>query len=93
VGILSWIAFGLLAGLVARIVVPGQHRLGCLTTILVGVLGAFLGGLIGDVILDHKVRFHWAWGPFLLAVAGATLLLLVLEALAGRLGSGGRQRR
>jgi uncharacterized membrane protein YeaQ/YmgE (transglycosylase-associated protein family) len=90
-GILSWILFGFLAGLVARMIVPGKHQLGCLTTILVGVLGAFIGGLIGDVVLDHKVHFQWGWGPFFLAVAGATLLLLVLEAIAG--GLSGRRRR
>jgi uncharacterized membrane protein YeaQ/YmgE (transglycosylase-associated protein family) len=84
VGILSFLVFGLLAGLVARLVTPGRQAIGCLPTIAVGVVGAFLGGLIGDVVLGHKVRFSWHLGPFLLAVAGAVALLLVLEAAAGR---------
>jgi uncharacterized membrane protein YeaQ/YmgE (transglycosylase-associated protein family) len=84
VGILSFLLFGLLAGLVARILTPGRQAIGCLPTIAVGVVGAFLGGLIGDVVLGHKVRFGWHLGPFLLAVAGAVVLLLVLEAAAGR---------
>src|SRR5207302_2585080 len=42
VGILAWIVFGLLAGLVARIVTPGPHRIGCIPTVAVRVVGAFL---------------------------------------------------
>jgi uncharacterized membrane protein YeaQ/YmgE (transglycosylase-associated protein family) len=84
VGIISWIVFGLLAGAVARLVVPGSQRIGCLATLAVGVAGAFLGGLIGNVILGHSVHFGFHFVPFLLAVAGAVVLLLVLQALAGR---------
>ncbi len=83
-GIIAWIVFGLLAGAVARLIVPGRQNLGCLTTLVVGVAGAFIGGLIGDVILGHKVHFRFDLGPFLLAVVGAVVLLLLLEALAGR---------
>jgi uncharacterized membrane protein YeaQ/YmgE (transglycosylase-associated protein family) len=84
VGILSFLLFGLVAGAVARIVTPGRHAIGCLATMVVGVVGAFIGGLIGDVVLGHKVRFGWDLGPFLLAVVGAVILLLLLEAIAGR---------
>jgi uncharacterized membrane protein YeaQ/YmgE (transglycosylase-associated protein family) len=85
-GILSFILFGLLAGLAARVVTPGRHAIGCLPTVAVGMVGALLGGLIGDIALGHKVRFSWHLGPFLLAVAGAVILLLALEAIAGRRG-------
>jgi len=84
VGIIAWIVFGLLAGLVARVIAPGRRRMGCLTTLIVGVAGAFVGGLIGNVILGHAVRFRFELVPFLLAVVGAVLLLLALDALAGR---------
>ena len=83
-GWLSWIVFGLLAGAVARVVVPGRQRLGCITTLAVGIVGALIGGLIGQVVFGHKVHFGWDLGPFLLAVVGAVVLLLALEALAGR---------
>ena len=83
-GILSFLLFGLLAGLVARAVTPGRHAIGCLPTLAVGVVGAFLGGLIGQVVLGHKVHASWSLGPFLLAVAGAVVLLLALEAIAGK---------
>jgi len=84
VGILSWLVFGLLAGLVARAVTPGRQAIGCLPTLAVGLVGALLGGVVGEVVLGHKVRFGWHLGPFLLAVVGAVVLLLALEALAGR---------
>ena len=85
-GILSIILFGLVAGLVARALTPGRHAIGCVPTVAVGIAGAFLGGLIGDVLFGHTVRLGWHLGPFLLAVIGAVVLLLALEALAGRRG-------
>jgi uncharacterized membrane protein YeaQ/YmgE (transglycosylase-associated protein family) len=83
--ILSWLLFGLLAGAVARVVVPGRQALGCLGTIAVGMVGALIGGLIGEVVLgDEDSRFRWDLGPFLLAVLGAIVLLLALRALSAR---------
>ena len=83
-GIVSFLLFGLVAGLVARLVTPGRQAIGCLPTVAVGVAGAFIGGLIGDLAFGHKVRPAWHWGSFLLAVVGAVVLLLLLEALAGK---------
>ena len=83
-GLLSWILFGLLAGAVARLLVRGRQPIGCLPTIAVGVVGALIGGLVGEVVLGRDVRFRVDLGPFLLAVVGAVVLLLALEALAGR---------
>jgi uncharacterized membrane protein YeaQ/YmgE (transglycosylase-associated protein family) len=84
VGILSFVIFGLVAGLVARAVTPGRQAIGCLPTLAVGVVGAFIGGLMGDVLFGHKVRVGWHLSSFLLSVAGAVVLLLLLEALAGK---------
>ncbi len=83
-GVLSFLVFGLVAGLAARAVTPGRQAIGCLPTVAVGIVGAFLGGLIGDVVLGRRVHFGWDLGPFLLAVVGSVILLLALQALAGR---------
>jgi uncharacterized membrane protein YeaQ/YmgE (transglycosylase-associated protein family) len=88
VGILSFLLFGLVAGLVARALTPGRQAIGCLPTVAVGIAGAFVGGLIGQVVLGHSVHAGWSLGPFVLAVIGAIVLLLVLQAIAGR----GRKR-
>jgi uncharacterized membrane protein YeaQ/YmgE (transglycosylase-associated protein family) len=84
VGILSFLLFGLVAGFAARLVTPGRQAIGCLPTLAVGVVGALIGGLIGQVVLGHKVHYGWSWGPFLLAVVGAVVLLLLLEAVQGK---------
>ena len=83
-GVVSFLVFGLVAGLVARAVTPGRQAIGCLPTVAVGIVGAFLGGLIGDVVLGRRVHFGWDLGPFLLAVVGSVILLLALQALSGR---------
>ena len=63
---------------------PGRQPLGCITTLALGVLGALLGGALGEAVLDRDVDLEFDLVPFLLAVAGAVLLLLALEALRGR---------
>jgi uncharacterized membrane protein YeaQ/YmgE (transglycosylase-associated protein family) len=83
-GVFSWILFGLLAGAIARLVVPGSQRIGCLATIAVGILGALIGGAVGEVVLDEDVDFGFDLVPFLLAVIGSVGLLLLLEAVRGR---------
>ena len=83
--VISWILFGLLAGAVARLLVPGRQAIGCIGTLAVGIVGALIGGLIGEVVLgDDDTRFRWDLGPFLLAVAGSIVLLLVIQAIGGR---------
>ena len=83
-GIVSFLVFGLIAGAVARLVTPGRQAIGCLPTLVLGIVGAFLGGLIGNEVLGYKDHFGWHLGPFLLAVVGAVIVLLALEALSGR---------
>ena len=83
--ILSWLLFGLLAGAVARVIVRGRQQIGCLATIAVGMVGALIGGLIGEVVFDEgDSGFRWDLGPFLLAVGGAIGLLLLLEWMGSR---------
>jgi uncharacterized membrane protein YeaQ/YmgE (transglycosylase-associated protein family) len=84
VGIFGWIVFGLLAGLVARAVTPGRHAIGCFGTLAVGVVGALLGGVLGEAVFDEEIDFGWDLKPFLLAVAGSVVLLLGLNALSRR---------
>jgi uncharacterized membrane protein YeaQ/YmgE (transglycosylase-associated protein family) len=84
VSIIGWILFGLLAGAVARLVTPGKQAIGCFGTLAVGVVGALLGGLLGEAVFEEEIDFGWDLKPFLLAVAGAVVLLLALNALQRR---------
>jgi uncharacterized membrane protein YeaQ/YmgE (transglycosylase-associated protein family) len=82
--IIGWIVFGLLAGAVARLLTPGKQAIGCFGTLAVGVIGALLGGLVGEAVFEEEIDFGWDLKPFLLAVAGAVVLLLALNALRRR---------
>ncbi|MBA2332413.1 MAG: GlsB/YeaQ/YmgE family stress response membrane protein [Actinobacteria bacterium] len=83
-GIFGWIFFGLLAGALARALTPGKHRIGCFGTLAVGVIGALIGGLLGEAVFGEEIDFAWDLKPFLLAVAGSAVLLLALNALSRR---------
>ena len=83
-GFFSWILFGLIAGAVARMVIPGQQAMGCLGTLAVGLVGALIGGFLGGLIFDQDIEFGWDLGPFLLAVGGAIALLLLFQLTASR---------
>ena len=76
-GLLSWVVFGALAGWVASIIVGTNSRQGCLTNIIVGVAGAFVGGLLSDILFGQDVMFTWSWRSFGVAVLGAVILLVI----------------
>jgi uncharacterized membrane protein YeaQ/YmgE (transglycosylase-associated protein family) len=82
--ILTWIVFGFLAGAAARLATPGKHPRGCLVTVVVGIAGAVVGGLAGNALFGTRVGWSFSLKPFLVAVAGAILVLLVLQALGSR---------
>lgn len=83
-GIVAWIVLGLLAGMVARAVVPGRHDLGCLTTTAVGILGALVGGAIASAADVGELGSFYDGATWGLAILGSVLLLLVLQAVGGR---------
>lgn len=79
-GILAWIIMGLLVGVVAKFIMPGKDPGGFIITILLGIAGAFLGGFIGSMLgLGEVTGFNI--GSFLLATAGAILLLIIYRFL------------
>lgn len=76
-GLLSWVVFGALAGWVASIIVGRNNRQGCLTNVIVGVAGAFVGGVLSDMLFGQAVMFTWSWRSFGVAVLGAVILLVI----------------
>ncbi len=84
-GVLSWIVFGLLAGLIAKWITSGSDPKGCLVTVVIGIAGAAIGGWIGTQLgLGTITGFDLR--SLALAVAGAALLLVALRAVSGRFG-------
>ena len=73
-GILGWILFGLVAGVIAKLIMPGKDPGGFIVTILLGIAGAFLGGFIGQAL--GLYREGEAAGMFM-AILGAILLLAI----------------
>ena len=74
------ILIGLLAGAVARLVVPGRDPMGILGTILLGIVGSFVGGFIWNLIQYHRLaphKFHLA--GILGSILGAILVLVILR--------------
>ena len=86
-GPFSWLFTGLLVGLVARLLVPGPHGLGCIGTSVLGILGSLVGGTLGNAVSGNG--FDLEASGFVGAVLGA-VLLLVLARLFGRGGGTSR---
>ena len=82
-GILTWIIVGLVAGAVAKLVLPGDDPGGIIITTLIGIAGAIVGGLIASA-LDIGDVSGFNLGSLLIAIAGAILLLLVYRMVVGR---------
>jgi uncharacterized membrane protein YeaQ/YmgE (transglycosylase-associated protein family) len=91
VAILSWAIWGLFVGLIARFLLPGRHRLGVLLTIVLGICGSLLGGVIATQWLDIGDTDSFDFGSFLIAVLVSVLLLGLVERIDRMLPH--RQRR
>jgi len=75
-GILAWIVFGLIAGIIAKAIMPGRDPGGFIITIILGILGAVVGGLIGSALGFGGVS-GFDFRSFLIAIVGAILLLWI----------------
>ena len=80
-GILGWILFGLVVGALAKLVMPGRDPGGIIITIVLGIVGAVLGGYMG-----RALGFYGPDEPagFLMSFLGAVVLLVIYRAVAGR---------
>ncbi|SEG82070.1 Uncharacterized membrane protein YeaQ/YmgE, transglycosylase-associated protein family [Actinacidiphila yanglinensis] len=76
-GLIGWIILGLLAGAIAKLLLPGRDPGGVLGTVVIGVVGAFLGGWLSAKLLDKPVTHHFFNGATWLSAIGGSLVLLV----------------
>ncbi len=82
-GILGWIFLGLIAGAIAKALHPGDDPGGLFGTMLVGILGALLGGAIASALGLGGIESFFSIGTWLVAIAGSLLLLLIYNAVSG----------
>ena len=82
-GILSWIVFGLIAGAIAKFLTPGRDPQGCIITMVIGIVGALLGGWIATLFGFGGIS-GFDFRSMVIAVIGAILLLLLWRVFTGR---------
>lgn len=82
-GFLSWIVFGLIAGALAKAIMPGNQGMGWIMTIILGIVGAFVGGWVGT-ILGFGTVDGFNIGSFGIAILGALIVLFIYGKLSGK---------
>ncbi len=90
--ILGWIILGLIAGLIAKAIMPGRDPGGTMVTILIGIVGAVIGGFLGRALLGYDGAVAGDGGlnepgflmSLVLAVVGALILLAIYRMVKGR---------
>jgi len=84
-GIIGWIVLGLLAGAIAKALLPGDDPGGIIVTMLIGVVGAILGGFIAGVLFDSDpVDEFFDLSTWIAAIVGSIVLLLIYRMVTGR---------
>jgi uncharacterized membrane protein YeaQ/YmgE (transglycosylase-associated protein family) len=80
-GILAWILFGLVIGIIAKLLMPGRDPGGFIVTILLGIAGAMIGGFVGRAMGFYGEGESAGW---LMSILGAVILLALYRMVAGR---------
>ena len=83
-GIIGWIVLGLIVGALAKLVMPGDDKGGIILTLLLGVVGALVGGFLGRELFNTDHGTFWDIRTWLLALVGAVLVLAIYRAVTGR---------
>jgi uncharacterized membrane protein YeaQ/YmgE (transglycosylase-associated protein family) len=81
---LAFLLLGLIAGAIAKLILPGKQGGGWLITLLLGVVGALLGGWLGSVLFGVGLEEFWSIQTWLLAIGGAIVVLLIYGLIVNR---------
>lgn len=80
-GFLAFLLLGLIAGAIAKLILPGKQGGGWLITLLLGVVGALLGGWLGGILFGADLGGFFDITTWLLAIGGSLIVLLIYGAL------------
>ncbi len=87
-GIIAWILLGLIAGAIAKAIMPGDDPGGLIITTIIGIVGALLGGFLAWALFHtHPLQSFFDLSTWVTAIVGSVILLLIY-----RLATGGRRR-
>jgi uncharacterized membrane protein YeaQ/YmgE (transglycosylase-associated protein family) len=81
-GILGWIVFGLIVGVIAKLLMPGRDPGGFIITILLGIAGSVLGGFVGRALGLYGPDARGA--GWIISILGAVILLAIYRVIVGR---------
>ncbi|MER7309925.1 GlsB/YeaQ/YmgE family stress response membrane protein [Streptomyces griseoluteus] len=83
-GIIAWILIGLIAGFIAKAIMPGKDPGGVIITILIGIAGGLLGGFLGKVIFGvDSIDGFFDLSTWIAAVIGSVILLILYRVITG----------
>ncbi len=87
-GIIAWIVLGMVAGVIAKVLVPGRDREGIIITTLIGVAGALLGGFLATRVFHVAgIQGFFNLSTWITAIAGAGALLIAYHLVSGQRSS------
>ncbi|NYE96408.1 putative membrane protein YeaQ/YmgE (transglycosylase-associated protein family) [Psychromicrobium silvestre] len=86
-GFFGFLILGLAAGAIAKFILPGKQGGGWIATLILGVIGAFLGGWLGGLIFNQPLTDFWSLPTWILAIVGSIIVLLVYGMITGRKGA------
>ncbi|MCP3797922.1 GlsB/YeaQ/YmgE family stress response membrane protein [Allokutzneria sp. A3M-2-11 16] len=82
-GFIAWIVLGLIAGALAKAIMPGKDPGGIIVTMLLGIVGGVLGGWIGRTLFNADVDSFFSLSSWLLAILGAVIVLAIYRLIVG----------
>ncbi len=83
-GFLGFLLLGLIAGAIAKLILPGIQGGGWFVTLILGVVGALLGGWLGSVLFGVSLGTFFSIQTWLLAIGGSIIVLLIYGLVVGR---------
>ena len=76
-GIIAFLILGLIAGAIAKLILPGRQGGGWVITLVLGVIGALLGGFIGNAVFGVGLEEFWSIQTWLVAIIGSIIVLVI----------------
>ncbi|MDT3317165.1 GlsB/YeaQ/YmgE family stress response membrane protein [Microbacterium sp. KSW4-11] len=83
-GFFGFLILGLIAGAIAKLILPGKQGGGWFVTLILGVVGALLGGWLGSVLFNRPLEEFFSIQTWLLAIGGSLIVLLIYGLIVGR---------